>query len=348
MKNDKKEKIKKENRLIKILKNKKVLIILAIVVIGFLVWRSVSSKKDDAETVEVKKGTVTEELILSGEISADEYTNLTFQSSGRIIWVGVSEGDWVKKGQALAKLDTTKLNADLQRARSDLRSADASVEKAHDDVKDHDSDETYTQKETRTIAEVAKDKAYEAVLKAEEDLRNATLTAPFSGLITYIANPFSSVHVLYTQTQFEIVNPETIFFEVAADQSEILDLEEGKEVSIVLDSFLEKEFKGNIKYIGFTPKADEIGTMYEIKVEFSSEDLDVEKIRIGMSGDAEFILSQKENVLYIPPQFINSDKEGKYVYKNSKKNKVYIEIGLEGEERVEITGDIKEGDTLYD
>lgn len=341
---------REDNLIEKILRRKRLVVISIVVVIGlFFLWKFViSPKKEDVETVEVKKGTVTEELILSGEISADEYTNLTFQSSGRIIWVGVSEGDWVKKGQALAKLDTTKLNADLQRARSDLRSADASVEKAHDDVKDHDSDETYTQKETRTVAEVAKDKAYEAVLKAEEDLRNATLTAPFSGLITHVVKPFSSVHVLYTQTQFEIVNPETIFFEVVADQSEVLDLEEEKEVSIILDSFLEKEFKGTIKYIGFTPKAGEIGTMYEIKVEFLGEDLDVEKIRIGMSGDANFVLSQKENVLHIPPQFINSDKKGKYVYKNSKKNKVYIEVGIEGEERVEITGDIQEGDILYD
>jgi hypothetical protein len=36
------------------------------------------------------------------------------------------------------------------------------------------------------------------------------------------------------------------------------------------------------------------------------------------------------------------------VLKNTYDNKVYVEIGMEGEERIEITGDIKEGDVLYD
>lgn len=341
---------KEENKTItKILKRKKLFIILAVVIVGgFLVWRAQRSKKSEIEKTEIKLGTVTEELILSGEIKADEHAELSFQTSGKVSWVGVVEGESVKKGQALARLDTTSLSMDLQIADADLRAKAASLDKVYDDLQGKEDSETFEEIETRTTAETNKDKAVYLHIKAQKSLANATLLAPFDGIVTYVATPFVGTNVLFTEKQIEIVNPETIFFEVAVDQSEVLDLEEGKEVSIVLDSFPEKEFKGNIKYVGFTPKADEIGTMYEIKVEFSSEDFDVEKIRIGMSGDARFLLSQKENVLYVPPQFINSDKEGKYVYKNSKKNKVYIEIGLEGEERVEITGDIKEGDILYD
>lgn len=341
---------KEENKIItKILERKKLFIILAVVIVGgFLVWRARRSKKSEIEKTEIKKGTVVEELILSGEIKADEHAELSFQASGKVSWVGVVEGKSVKKGQALARLDATSLSMDLQIADADLRAKAASLDKVYDDLQGKEDSETFEEIETRTAAETNKDSAVYSHIKAQKSLANATLLAPFDGIVTYVSTPFVGTNVLYTQKQIEIVNPETIFFEVAADQNEVLDLEEGKEVSIVLDSFLEKEFEGSIKYIGLTPKADEIGTMYEIKVEFSDEDLDIEEIRIGMSGDAKFILSQKENVLYVPPQFINSDKEGKYVYKNSKKNKVYIEVGLEGEERVEITGDIKEGDTLYD
>jgi hypothetical protein len=67
-----------------------------------------------------------------------------------------------------------------------------------------------------------------------------------------------------------------------------------------------------------------------------------------MSGDAKFVLSKKENVFYAPPKFINSDSKGKYVNVGNAKNKVYIEVGIEGEERVEIIGDFKEGQVLYD
>jgi len=314
-----------------------------------LIFFFISKRKNaDVETFKVERGEVAEELILSGKVTADEYTQLTFQGSGEIAWVGVKEGQEIKKGQALGKLDTTSLNADYQRALSDLRSADASVEKAHDDVKDHSGDETYAQKETRTTAEVAKDNAYENVIKAQKALKNATLYSPFAGIVTHVQNPYPNVSVLFSQIQFEIVNPETIYFEVTADQTEVYSLSIGQEVKIVLDAFPEDVYTAKVDYISYTPKTDEVGTVYKIKVIFSENGINAEKVRIGMSGDSKFILSKKEDVLYAPAKFINSDSKGKYVNVGSAKNKVYVEVGLEGEERVEIIGDIKEGQTLYD
>ena len=67
-----------------------------------------------------------------------------------------------------------------------------------------------------------------------------------------------------------------------------------------------------------------------------------------MTGDAKFILSQNEDVLFVPTRFINSDLNGRFVNLGKTNNKVYIETGLEGEERTEVKGDIKEGDTVYD
>jgi membrane fusion protein (multidrug efflux system) len=326
------------------------LIVIGIIILAIVAWRVIAARRSrsELETTTVKRGDVAEELILSGEISADEYAQLAFQTSGEIAWIGVKEGDWVKKGQPLARLDTANLNSELQRAYSDLRSAEAALDEVYDEVKNHDSDETFEQKATRTAAEVAKDKAYEAVLKAQENLRNAALRAPFEGLVSYVANPFSGVNVTLGTTQIQVVNPETIHFIVSADQSEVIDLHQDQEVRLVLDSYPDKEFIGKVNYISFTPKSDEVGAVYEVKVIFPSDDADLSKLRIGMTGDAKFILSEKSDVLYVPPEFVNSDTKGKYVNLGKTNNKVYIETGIEGEERVEIMGDIKEGDTLYD
>jgi len=67
-----------------------------------------------------------------------------------------------------------------------------------------------------------------------------------------------------------------------------------------------------------------------------------------MGGDAKFVLSEKEGVLYVPPEFVNSDVNGKYVNLDKGNNKRYVEVGIEGEDRVEIIGDVKEGDVVYD
>ena len=332
----------------KILKRKKLLAAIAVVVVIVFIIRGISAGKNQVETTEVKKGDVIEELVLSGELTADEYTQLTFGTSGKISWVGVSEGDEVKRGQGLAKLDTTNINADYQRALQDLNAAEASLLVVYDAVKGHDKDETLSQKEDRTTAEAIKNKAYETVIKARQDLQNATLIAPFSGIVTYVANPFSGINILATQTQIELINPETIYFDVSADQSEVTKITEGQKVEIILDSYPEEKFEGEVSFISYTPSSSEVGTVYKVKVKFTRVELSAGKFRIGMSGDAQFILSEKENVLYAPPKFINADPKGKYVNKSKKNNKVYVEIGIESEDKVEIVSGVNEGDVLYD
>jgi membrane fusion protein (multidrug efflux system) len=333
----------------RILGRKKLLIIILVLIIGgFLVYRFIIQRNGEVETAEVKRGEVVEELILSGEIDADEYAQLALPASGKIAWVAVSEGDWVKKGQALTKLDTTTLNTTFQQARATLRAAEAALENVHDQVKDNDEDETFAQKDTRTAAEVTKDKAYEAYVAAEYNLRNSTLLSPFAGLITFLAHPFSGVNVLFSETQVEVINPETIYFDVSADQSEVIDLHVGQKVSVVLDSISDEEIEGIIDFISYTPKSEETGTVYKIKVDFLRDGFDTSVYRIGMTGDAKFVLSEKEDILYLPPKFVNSDSKGKFVRKGKKNNKVYVEVGLEGEERVEIIGDVEEGDVIFD
>ena len=338
----------KENIISKLFKSKRNRFIIIGGLIAFLVWRLVVTPKNgDFKTTEVKKGTVAEELILSGEIKAREHALLKFQGSGEIGWLGVTEGQWVKKGQLLIRLDTANLYATYEQSVAALRAAQATADRALDDVKDRNDEETFTEAEARTIAEAARDSAYRAKTIAQENLANGGIRAPFDGIVTGIAHPFSGVNILFSESQIEIVNPGSLYVEVSADQSEVIGLTEGQKVTIVLDSFIDEEIQGEIDFISYTPMAGEIGAVYKITIKLDSS-IDPSKARVGMTGDASFVLSEKENVLYVPNQFINTDKEGKYVFKNSSKNKVYVEIGMEGEERIEIMGDIKEGDVLYD
>lgn len=324
-----------------------VLIVVAVVVVGYFVRKSFFASTDGFEEAKVERGTVREELVLSGEIKAEEYASLSFLTSGELDYVGVTEGQEVEKGDVLARLNTTILYQTYLSAEADLRRYDASRDKTYDDVQGHEKDESYTQIESRTIAETNRDKAYRAYVAAQQNLAYATLRAPFDGVVTGVTHPLSGVNASLTETQIEVVNPMTLYFDVSADQTEVTDIKLGQKVNIVLDSFPEKEMEGEVSYIGYTPKSGEIGTVYEIKVKIVSE-VSGDEVRVGMSGDAKFTLSEKRNVLYIPTEFVNTDIKGKYVNLGKKKNKKYIEIGIEGEESVEIFGDIKEGDTVYD
>jgi macrolide-specific efflux system membrane fusion protein len=306
-------------------------------------------KEQTAEKFAVQKGTVSEDLILSGKIKAEEDAKLFFPTSGKLVWIGVKEGDYVKKGQALASLDKTPLNAAYQQALNNIRMYEANVEATYDSLQGKDTSETFAQKATRTASEVAKDNAYDALKVAEYNLKNATLIAPFSGFVTYSANPFAGVNVISTQMQIEIVNPQTMYFEVTASQDEITNLKKDAEVKITLDSFPEKEIKGKITFISLTPITQEEGADYKVKVSFTNlNQEDLEKLKIGMTGDIRYSLKSKDNVLYAPSQFIKTDRKGKYVNLGSIKNKVYVKTGIENDDSIEIIEGVKEGDILYD
>jgi RND family efflux transporter MFP subunit len=298
------------------------------------------------ETATVSRGEVKEELILSGEVKAVEDVSLPFASSGSLSWVGVHSGVKVVKGQALMKLDTFKINSTYQKAASAYRLTQATVAKVHDNLKDKGNSETFTEKETRTAAEVANDQAYEAYISAQKDLRDATLTAPFAGVVTYVSNETSGVNVTAGVVQVKVVNPESIYFSVNADQSDVSKLSVGRAVGIVLDAYSDGSLPGKVSEISFTPSEFDSGTVYPVRILLTIDNSSY-KYRVGMTGDARFVLSQKENVLFVPNKFIKSDKTGKYVLVEDGKTKKYVEIGIEGEDRVELKTDLSEGTVVY-
>jgi HlyD family secretion protein len=327
---------------------RKKVILITIVIVTTILFFIFKNQNKTVKTEVIKKGKIQEVLVLSGEINATNYAKLAFETSGKIIYVGVKEGEKVNKGRLISKLDSTVLNSNYQIAMSNLRIYDATAQNVLDQVKDNSTDETFAQKDTRTTAEANKDKAYEAVIVAKRNLDGASLYTPFNGIITYLAHPFSGVYTSLGAVEAEIIDLSTIYFDVLADQTEVTKIQVGQKVEIVLDSFEDKAFEGKVLNISFVPKIGESGSVYAIKVNFNNVDLINSQFKIAMTGDAKFITNEKDNVLYLPNNFINQDKEGNFIKITKKGEKKYITTGIESEEYTEVIGDIKEGFVVYD
>ncbi len=325
---------------------KKILVFL--VVTAFISWIFWGRKNKNIESTQIRKGNLQEEMILSGEIDAVNHAKLSFETSGKIVFVGVKEGDKVNKGKLLSKLDTTILNSSYQIALSNLRLYEATAQNVLDQVKNNDNDETFAQKDQRTTAEANKDKAHEAVIQAKRNLDGAFLYAPFSGIVTYLAHPFPNVFTTAGAVEVEVIDPSTMYFKVLADQIEVTKLNLGQRVEIVLDPFEEKTFEGKVSNISFVPSIGEAGSTYSVKVDFKNITLSDSKFKIAMTGDAKFIISEKNDVLYLPLNYVKQDKQGKFIKINKKGQRQYIETGIESEDYIEIKGDLKEGQLVFD
>lgn len=321
-----------------------IVLIVIVAVVFFVVYSR--SGNGALEEATVERATVVEEIVLTGEIKAADYATLQFNTSGTVSWVGVKVGDRVKKGQALMKLDTVKLDAAYQIAASNYRAAQANVDEVLDSLKDKDTSETFEEKNIRTAAETAKDKAWEALLSAQKDLRDATLLAPFEGVVAILNTESAGVNVTAATPQIVVVNPDTFYFEVLADQTEVSRFKVGDKAEVVLDAFEDETLEAIVTSISVVPDSTESGTVYPIRLALNLAD--DSKYKIGMTGDASFVVSRHENVLSVPTGFVNSDQEGEYVLVNGGKDKKYIKVGIEGSDRTEIMGGILEGEKVFD
>ncbi len=89
----------------------KIFLTVLILALGFGGYNYFFASKTNikTDTARVKRGNLEEKLIISGLIDAEEKVTLRFQTSGRLSWVGVKEGDLVKKYQGIATLDQREI-----------------------------------------------------------------------------------------------------------------------------------------------------------------------------------------------------------------------------------------------
>lgn len=341
--------------MIKFLKKRWYLILFGVLILGlFLYKNNVDSKaKNKVDSYVIKRENLKEVLTLSGEIDAEEKATLKFRTSGRLAWVGVKEGDYVKKYQTLATLDQRDLKNRLSKYLNTyvMERNDFEKDKYDNQNKKFDLSESIR----KTAEATLKNNQYSlenTVLDVEYQnltLEYSSLWTPIEGIVTHVSVPFSGVNITPAGADFEVVNPKTLFFSVSAEQGDIINLQEGAVGDISFDAFPDKRFKTTVYYLSFSPKDGETGTVYELRLKLDDETVNL-PLRLGMSGDVDFTIKEENDVLSAPSSFIKKDKKGDYVYVGSpdKKVKKYIDISREIDGKYIITNGLQEKEVIYD
>lgn len=338
------------SRIKSILKNAKrrwYLVLPIIVVVGFLVYHFVTSSSsiDKTSPYKVKRTTLTESLSLSGSIDAAEKTTLRFQTSGYLVWVGVKEGDTVKKYQTLASLDQRSVQKNLQKDLNDYMTTRWKFEQTKDD-----NNKVLTTALQRILDE-SQFGLNNSVLDVEIQnlaIQYSNLWTPIEGIVTRMEQASAGVNITPAQAEIDVVNPSTVYFLATADQTDVVSLKQNDQGSIALDSYPDKEINGTIKEISFSPKTDETGTVYAVKIYFVPDNSDY-RYRMGMTGDVSFVTKEKKNVLAVPTEKIKVEKDKKYVLKATGKTqeKVFPKFGEEIGDYTMVLSGLNEGDIIY-
>lgn len=345
----------KNMKFLKIIKRFWLLFLIGFVVGGAIVFftTSANAKKAESNKYTVKRDDLTEVISLSGQVDAKEKVSLRFQTSGLLAWVGVKEGDTVKKYQSLASLDRKDLQNRMSqllntysKTRNDFDQANA--DNTNSDLADMTDEARATAKRSLNKYQMDLNNSVLYVESQSLALRYATLWTPIEGVVTNIEAPLAGQNITPASATFEVINPKTWYFSATADQTEVVSFVTGMEGKMTLDSFPDKEFSAIVESISIVPKSGESGTVYEIKIEVDIAEM-IDKIRYGMTGDVSFVLKDIKDVLVVPESYLKKT-DGKYfvsVMENGKMIKKEVDTSNSVEGMVEITGGLNEKDVIY-
>lgn len=312
---------------------KKVTIFTVLVILGFIVFNFLTPKKQaPLQFTEVKRQDIRSIVSSSGNLTGKTIANLKFKSSGKLAYINVVAGDTVSKYQSIAGLDTQDLNITLQQAYNTLRDKEALKDKAEDDVKGHDEDETFAQKVTRTTAEVAKDNAYDNVKAAQKAITDAYIISPIAGIVTQaIQTPGQTVST--SDVIAQIVDITSIFFDTEVDEADISKIAVGQPAEITLDAYPGKIFKGVVNQILPQTKSTSSGASV-VTVRIIMDNPEIVFVN-GLSGEASIIYQTSLNTLTIPQEALRDDNTV-IIQTNNKFEERKVEIGISSETDVEI------------
>lgn len=283
----------------------------------------------------------------SGEIKAEKDALVQFPASGLLSWVGVKKNETVKKGQALASLDTRELRKKLEKTLNLYKAQRNSFEQTQEDYKDEREKELLTDAIKRVL-DTAQSNLNNAVLDVELNdlaIKLSVIHAPFDGVVVSDV-PYAGTNILPSTSGIRIVDPQSFYFEALVDETDIAKIKIGDLVKIHLDAFPDEDFEGVVAKIDWTSSLSSGGgTVYKTMISFKNP---VDRFRLGMNGDAEFILNLAKEAILVPLSAL-WEKDGKtYVWKvqNGRAVKTEVVVTNTNDNWAQITAGITSGDRV--
>lgn len=317
-------------------------VILLIIVLVTLKSKGIIGSNDDSkqiETAKVDEITIVETVSATGKIQPEIEVKISSEVSGEIIALPVKEGQVVKKGDLLVKINPDLYTSGYNRTISNLSGTKAGLSQADATFKEakasYERSKTLFEKgiisrsdwdkavATFEGAEANKKSAYynvqsanATVKEAKDNLGRTTIYAPADGTISSLGVELGE-RVLGTQQMtgteiLRVANLNNMEVEVDVNENDIVKISIGDSTNIQVDAYLKKEFKGIVTSISNSASAattaDQV-TNFKVKVRIlkeSYQDLLEGKpetyspFRPGMTATVDIITKRKEKVIGVP------------------------------------------------
>jgi HlyD family secretion protein len=223
----------------------------------------------------------------------------------------------------------------IANARAQLAQAKSNLAKLLDGASD----------EQIAIANAQVEQARISLEEARDNLAQASLVAPFDGLITDV---YLAEGEWVAGAAAELVNTASLEIVLNVDEIDVSHIRLGQPARVTLEPWPDRELSGEV--VSISPKANVAGQIvtFEVHLTFDAQDLPV---LTGMTANAELTTIDQENVLLVPNRAIVADREAGSYYVNRVDGETLTRgdetIGLRDARNTEVLTGLRDGDRVY-
>lgn len=302
--------------------------------------------------VEIAAVDFDQDIRASGDLRARFQTMISAEIAGRVTELSVDEGGSVEEGRVVIKIDPERRRLDLSaaqarlaQARANLRQETSKVERVRKLRSENiASEERLEEAETALLLAESSVRAEEAAVGvASRALRDASVSAPFAGLVARRSVELGE-YVEPGKPLFELVSmtPLDVLFSLPELDSQRVTI--GQHVEITVAAPAEKTFDAVVTFIA--PTVDPGSRTLRVKAEVDNSE---GVLRPGLFARIHVGTDQRKSVLMVPEEALVQREGSGWLYlieAGDRVRRVQVETGYQREGRIEVRGSIAAGDRV--
>lgn len=299
---------------------------------------AVNQKTTNVEAYTVESSRFVEYITLPVIVNPWREASVALVQGGRVTKILVDKGSRVRQGQVLLETDTETLRANLRTAEANLEYQKNEFERNRKLLESGSITEAVFDTAKLQLAQAQS--AYEI---AQKQIDDATLEAPFAGVITERHVELGAILGAGTPA-FRIIQMDRVKVQAGIPEKYITDFREGNEVSIMFDALPERIFPGRINYIAPESSAQTRTFLTEITVD-NRGDL----LRAGIMGNARIQQRTYENALLVPLDALIESQMGRRLFvvmQDSIAAEREVTVGSSSGEMIMITSGLQVGEKV--
>jgi len=319
-----------------------------------------------ADVVEVRRGDVSRPLVITGTILPAQESNIGAKIAGRIERILVEEGMPVRQGAIIFRMEQRELDMAEKAARAGLAMAEASLREATLTLENvtRDKERMARLYETRTISRQKYDdittahalalnridlaKAHQSEADANlnlalQRLRDAAVTAPFSGMV--VKKYVNEAEVVGAGVPvIAIMNIDRVKAEVEIPENHLTVVRRGAAVDVALDALSQEVFRGTVSRLNTRVNPQSRSFKAEIDIANPGQ-----RIKPGMFARITIATDIVRNAIVLPSRALVTDERGNaavFVVKNDRAVSRRIRPGLADDSLIEVREGLTAGERV--